>query len=129
MTLSILLIFPLSLMGFKLMYITAKDELRLLSTVLYPEIAVMLATSSLSFITVSASFNVFNVLLWDAPGCNAIETVIKLSSSVGINSPGVFLINRTPKTIFPISMRRSEEHTSELQSCLHFVCHLMLEKK
>src|SRR2546429_5969656 len=37
--------------------------------------------------------------------------------------------------VFPISMRstrswtRSEEHTSELQSRLHLVCRLLLEKK
>src|SRR2546422_8254333 len=30
---------------------------------------------------------------------------------------------------FPASSRRSEEHTSELQSRLHLVCRLLLEKK
>src|SRR3989449_2329407 len=30
---------------------------------------------------------------------------------------------------FPAAMRRSEEHTSELQSRLHLVCRLLLEKK
>src|SRR2546422_7582024 len=29
----------------------------------------------------------------------------------------------------PFDMRRSEEHTSELQSRLHLVCRLLLEKK
>src|SRR2546429_1162532 len=29
----------------------------------------------------------------------------------------------------PLSSRRSEEHTSELQSRLHLVCRLLLEKK
>src|SRR2546422_11679318 len=29
----------------------------------------------------------------------------------------------------PLSARRSEEHTSELQSRLHLVCRLLLEKK
>src|SRR2546422_7144030 len=32
-------------------------------------------------------------------------------------------------TISPSSMLRSEEHTSELQSRLHLVCRLLLEKK
>src|SRR3989449_3427344 len=31
--------------------------------------------------------------------------------------------------IAPVSTRRSEEHTSELQSRLHLVCRLLLEKK
>src|SRR2546422_1669661 len=31
--------------------------------------------------------------------------------------------------ILPISWARSEEHTSELQSRLHLVCRLLLEKK
>src|SRR2546422_1789006 len=30
---------------------------------------------------------------------------------------------------YPWSVRRSEEHTSELQSRLHLVCRLLLEKK
>src|SRR2546422_8633939 len=30
---------------------------------------------------------------------------------------------------FPLSLQRSEEHTSELQSRLHLVCRLLLEKK
>src|SRR2546429_5296431 len=29
----------------------------------------------------------------------------------------------------PLALRRSEEHTSELQSRLHLVCRLLLEKK
>src|SRR2546422_7018317 len=34
-----------------------------------------------------------------------------------------------PTSTFPTSPRRSEEHTSELQSRLHLVCRLLLEKK
>src|SRR5205809_3492388 len=51
-----------------------------------------------------------------------------------------FLSRRPPRsTLFPyttllpsrarLSWRRSEEHTSELQSRLHLVCRLLLEKK
>src|SRR2546429_3745759 len=32
-------------------------------------------------------------------------------------------------SVFPILHHRSEEHTSELQSRLHLVCRLLLEKK
>src|SRR2546422_6931927 len=34
-----------------------------------------------------------------------------------------------PTTLHPCGLRRSEEHTSELQSRLHLVCRLLLEKK
>src|SRR2546429_9765108 len=34
-----------------------------------------------------------------------------------------------PFSPWPSSLRRSEEHTSELQSRLHLVCRLLLEKK
>src|SRR5687768_9042503 len=39
---------------------------------------------------------------------------------------GLERISGTPREI---AMRRSEEHTSELQSRLHLVCRLLLEKK
>src|SRR2546422_8341304 len=34
-----------------------------------------------------------------------------------------------PSPVFDLQGRRSEEHTSELQSRLHLVCRLLLEKK
>src|SRR5947199_2155696 len=34
-----------------------------------------------------------------------------------------------PRVIVRIALRRSEEHTSELQSLRHLVCRLLLEKK
>src|SRR2546422_1979587 len=39
--------------------------------------------------------------------------------------PGLDPLRRTPA----VSQQRSEEHTSELQSRLHLVCRLLLEKK
>src|SRR2546429_4743331 len=36
---------------------------------------------------------------------------------------------RAPDPVFPRAAPRSEEHTSELQSRLHLVCRLLLEKK
>src|SRR2546422_5385995 len=39
----------------------------------------------------------------------------------------VQLLDRLPGQ--PITLQRSEEHTSELQSRLHLVCRLLLEKK
>src|SRR5882762_573371 len=46
--------------------------------------------------------------------------------------PGIFLIclTQTPaRKLKTTTMRRSEEHTSELQSHLNLVCRLLLEKK
>src|SRR2546422_1195067 len=52
---------------------------------------------------------------------------------VDIDSPGTALSRSgrpqpVPRIVGPIR-RRSEEHTSELQSRLHLVCRLLLEKK
>src|SRR2546422_6533301 len=51
-------------------------------------------------------------------------------------SPGIQLPSGTSQTFFPEKRstaatlpQRSEEHTSELQSRLHLVCRLLLEKK
>src|SRR5205814_9940412 len=43
-------------------------------------------------------------------------------------SPAVFENTRRDRTM-PSAARRSEEHTSELQSLRHLVCRLLLEKK
>src|SRR2546429_7377758 len=47
------------------------------------------------------------------------------------NSSHGTMANRSRASRFPIRTfaRRSEEHTSELQSRLHLVCRLLLEKK
>src|SRR2546422_2950435 len=43
---------------------------------------------------------------------------------------GVHLLARTTRSVAPTEAgARSEEHTSELQSRLHLVCRLLLEKK
>src|SRR5687768_17961312 len=42
---------------------------------------------------------------------------------------GAFGSSRPPVPAVPIVPPRSEEHTSELQSRLHLVCRLLLEKK
>src|SRR2546422_7895387 len=60
-------------------------------------------------------------------GCNAMERTT-LSGPV----PGLKLLSRLPLTLnraIRQSGQRSEEHTSELQSRLHLVCRLLLEKK
>src|SRR5216684_8003292 len=44
------------------------------------------------------------------------------------STPSVLAPHATPCAMFPADAR-SEEHTSELQSRLHLVCRLLLEKK
>src|SRR2546429_4451595 len=46
------------------------------------------------------------------------------TAEAGDRQPG-----KGSRTRHPIEKRRSEEHTSELQSRLHLVCRLLLEKK
>src|SRR5690554_7757754 len=43
--------------------------------------------------------------------------------------PKQLLSTRTPLSYWPRDRKRSEEHTSELQSRPHLVCRLLLEKK
>src|SRR5690625_6492857 len=70
---------------------------------------------------------------------SACSAVVKYSISICSNSrvrkmklPGVISL-RNALPIWPMPkggfMRRSEEHTSELQSRGHLVCRLLLEKK
>src|SRR2546429_7166065 len=64
-------------------------------------------------------------------------TVSILSSTVAKVRPASFLrsgagrnrLTPTSTTEQTTNMKRSEEHTSELQSRLHLVCRLLLEKK
>src|SRR2546422_815936 len=56
-------------------------------------------------------------------GCTAGDTkqAIVTDAQGRFDAPGLYNI-----TLYPV---RSEEHTSELQSRLHLVCRLLLEKK
>src|SRR5687768_18365332 len=49
------------------------------------------------------------------------------TTSVAVNTGGTILV--VPIVTRAILPKRSEEHTSELQSRLHLVCRLLLEKK
>src|SRR5947208_7453853 len=65
---------------------------------------------------------------------SAVEPV-RISCSLGFGEPGQAPGTGCPRSStnkigFPLrSWRRSEEHTSELQSPDHLVCRLLLEKK
>src|SRR5438045_8350419 len=55
----------------------------------------------------------------------------RISAGSGLRSAGVCPPPRQRKANSPpkVNKRRSEEHTSELQSLRHLVCRLLLEKK
>src|SRR2546422_771587 len=57
-------------------------------------------------------------------GASARVTLV--SSGVGVPTQVSFTVPTVPRLL---STSRSEEHTSELQSRLHLVCRLLLEKK
>src|SRR5205809_4795490 len=81
------------------------------------------------------------IFLFDDPQTTDIYT-LSLHDALPISPPltyaGAITINDTVSTQPPLSntpkwkfftANRSEEHTSELQSRLHLVCRLLLEKK
>src|SRR2546429_9022230 len=58
-----------------------------------------------------------------------IRDLMRLWDAVRLNHPGIWLYGDDCRLYAPESFLRSEEHTSELQSRLHLVCRLLLEKK
>src|SRR5687768_18038532 len=58
-------------------------------------------------------------------GCGTGELSAALAPFVG----RVVAVDRSDDMLQAAQSRRSEEHTSELQSRLHLVCRLLLEKK
>src|SRR4030043_2399969 len=72
------------------------------------------------FFNDTATTEIYTLSLHDAlPICTRSRTLSALSSPLATFSA---ICAFTPR-------RRSEEHTSELQSRLHLVCRLLLEKK
>src|SRR2546430_10415565 len=54
---------------------------------------------------------------------------LPISDSIVPNVPGLFTTKVLPCKSCTVSLLRSEEHTSELQSQSNLVCRLLLEKK
>src|SRR5690348_17958018 len=76
--------------------------------------------------------NVINVLTFGPVGAQEVLLEVKFAevdrsalTQVGFN----FFSTGAGNTIGATSTGRSEEHTSELQSPVHLVCRLLLEKK
>src|SRR5687768_18019945 len=66
--------------------------------------------------------------LFRSPDCNtANNAALNCGFETGSFPPWIPL--DIPGPFFPLQVGRSEEHTSELQSRLHLVCRLLLEKK
>src|SRR5438876_3142834 len=61
------------------------------------------------------------------PGDDEFQNVLMVEASIAATEP--LLISMNVKEIIKFKKNRSEEHTSELQSPVHLVCRLLLEKK
>src|SRR2546422_3702381 len=73
----------------------------------------------LGFLTHNRTIAAFLRLIWD-------EEYVHHTMPEGFHDFARFI---TPEELTAAVMKRSEEHTSELQSRLHLVCRLLLEKK
>src|SRR5687768_18281784 len=60
--------------------------------------------------------------------CIFLKVLLKLMA-VGCGLKTIMIITHMEQKELPFTLLRSEEHTSELQSRLHLVCRLLLEKK
>src|SRR2546422_5529501 len=84
----------------------------------------MLFSSYFFFFNDTATTEIYTLSLHDALPISTYSADVGVT--VGANRQGVSASN--PSMGFGIK-HRSEEHTSELQSRLHLVCRLLLEKK
>src|ERR1041385_4005600 len=63
-----------------------------------------------------------------ASGRRPLATTMRSPEKIGVGAV-IFELRPSLHSSLPVSGSRSEEHTSELQSRLHLVCRLLLEKK
>src|SRR2546422_5756994 len=63
------------------------------------------------------------IATWSPSKCAFLSRIVRRSRSAWVGC------SCAPSPAFTIEHARSEEHTSELQSRLHLVCRLLLEKK
>src|SRR5690348_17475728 len=66
--------------------------------------------------------------LWRYPS-RVVRKASTNTPATAAKAPGPAVTNKTQVRITPATAPRSEEHTSELQSPVHLVCRLLLEKK
>src|SRR6266487_6318426 len=63
------------------------------------------------------------------PGRTISGDAILITTPSGWRRAGALSICSDPHQVLALARSRSEEHTSELQSPVHLVCRLLLEKK
>src|SRR2546429_3601567 len=79
--------------------------------------------SSLFFFNDTATTEIYTLSLHDAlPICSLAGEAVR-------HTLGLFVRKAPRHVVLGVGAGRSEEHTSELQSRLHLVCRLLLEKK
>src|SRR2546422_4914194 len=77
----------------------------------------------------------FRSLSWHPPRCELCGPGLYSLESRLVDgepqpvSPDQLVVGEAPLQVLADHVNRSEEHTSELQSRLHLVCRLLLEKK
>src|SRR5687768_17797329 len=84
-----------------------------------------ICSNPIFFFNDTATTDIYTLSLHDALPISTATVV--LSPGITISTPSGSVA--TPVTSVVRKWRRSEEHTSELQSRLHLVCRLLLEKK
>src|SRR2546422_2522541 len=81
--------------------------------------------------TIVATVDFFTPIVDDPYDFGRIAATNAFSDIYAMGATPLFALNLVgwPRDGLPFDLLRSEEHTSELQSRLHLVCRLLLEKK
>src|SRR5690348_17798098 len=83
----------------------------------------------LFFFNDTATTEIYTLSLHDALPISILLWLADRGPRVPVGLPRCRLEQRIARGAAPPPQRRSEEHTSELQSPVHLVCRLLLEKK
>src|SRR2546429_8424412 len=90
----------------------------------------MMDLLSLKFINLLHLFFFFNDTATTEIYTLSLHDALPISySRAGCCAASIALRMAATSLVTPVAVSRSEEHTSELQSRLHLVCRLLLEKK
>src|SRR2546422_1402360 len=81
------------------------------------------------FFNDTATTEIYTLSLHDALPIWEVSTSSQVAQNSNLASHSTCSARSVATTDMGFSSRRSEEHTSELQSRLHLVCRLLLEKK
>src|SRR2546422_9201011 len=81
------------------------------------------------FFNDTATTEIYTLSLHDALPISKFEAVVVVCVFAGVIAILALLFRMPGPLVVHVQDDRSEEHTSELQSRLHLVCRLLLEKK